>query len=62
MAEQHWDKVLVRRLIDQEGLTWEQAGMIVGIVAEERMKADLQGYARGFDDGYESRKRSTSKD
>lgn len=52
-ADQHWDQKLTGRLVEK-GLTWEQARVVVGIVAEERQTADHDGYVRGFNDGAES--------
>ncbi len=40
-----WDKALTQRLFIQ-GLTREQAGFVVGIVAEERQQAYLEGYPK----------------
>jgi hypothetical protein len=47
----HWDKEVTQQLI-QQGLTREQAGFVVGLVAEHRQTADMFGYTRGYTDGY----------
>ena len=46
-----WDKFVTIKLIEK-GFTREQAGIVVGLIAEERQVADLQGYQRGFNAGY----------
>jgi flagellar biosynthesis/type III secretory pathway protein FliH len=46
-----WDKEMIKKLVDS-GLSWEQASLAVGIIAEERQTAYLQGYARGHNDGF----------
>jgi hypothetical protein len=46
-----WDKELTQKLMDM-GFTRDQAGLVVGIVAEERQIADRQGYKRGYNDGH----------
>ncbi len=51
-----WDKRMAKRLTEL-GVTWEQAGLIVGIICEERMNADLQGYSRGYNRGYADAKK-----
>jgi hypothetical protein len=54
-----WDKLLTQKLCTA-GLSWEHARLVVGVVAEERMAADIQGYARGYDCGYvDGKARST---
>lgn len=53
----HWDQALAAKLI-QLGLTREQVGAVIGEVAEQRMNADREGYARGYNNGYEN---ATSK-
>lgn len=50
-APASWDKVLCEKLRSW-GVSREQAGLIVGEVAEQRQIADRQGYNRGFDSGY----------
>jgi hypothetical protein len=47
----HWDKEVTQQLM-QQGLTREQAGFVVGIIADRQQIADLQGYTRGYNDGY----------
>lgn len=46
-----WDKVTTIDLMTK-GLKWEQARMVVGIIAEQKQIADREGYKRGFDQGY----------
>ncbi len=48
--EKDWDKKLSGKL-REIGLTTEQIGAVIGIVAEERMRADLQGFERGYNSG-----------
>ena len=50
-APASWDKTLTVKLLSW-GVSREQAGLIVGEVAEQRQLADRQGYNRGFDSGY----------
>jgi hypothetical protein len=45
-----WDKRMVQTL-KKEGLTHAQAMIVVGIIAEERQKADREGYVRGYNNG-----------
>lgn len=46
-----WEKPLTLQLRNL-GLSWEQARMAVGIVAEQRQIADREGYVRGYNNGY----------
>lgn len=46
-----WDHELTQKLVSN-GLTREQAGFVIGIVAEQRQTADRQGYCRGYDNGW----------
>lgn len=45
-----WDKTFTQKLTSL-GISWEHARQVVGLVAEERMGADREGYTRGFNDG-----------
>jgi hypothetical protein len=47
----NWDKKLVVRL-KGAGFNHEQACMIVGVVADAKQQADLEGYARGYNSGF----------
>ncbi|RJQ30267.1 hypothetical protein C4565_00350 [Candidatus Parcubacteria bacterium] len=47
-----WDKKMTAKLV-QLGMEWETARKVVGIMTEERMNADQEGYKRGFNDGHE---------
>lgn len=47
----HWDQKLTAELVEK-GLTWEHARIVVGIIAEERQKADRDGYIRGYNNGF----------
>jgi hypothetical protein len=49
--QEAWDKLLASKLL-QDGLTFEQAMLVVGIVAEERQIADRDGYIRGYNNGF----------
>jgi hypothetical protein len=51
-----WDKEETQNLM-QLGLTFEQAKIAIGRIAEHRQIADLQGYKRGFDSGYNDAQR-----
>jgi hypothetical protein len=46
-----WDKEETQKLM-QLGLTFEQAKIAVGRIAEHRQVADRSGYSRGFDAGW----------
>lgn len=46
-----WDKKATAEL-QSLGLSWEHARIAVGVIAEHRQKADRDGYARGFNNGY----------
>lgn len=48
-----WSKEIAYKLRKEHGLTVEQAGTVVGIIAEERMNADRIGYKRGYNAGFE---------
>jgi hypothetical protein len=48
-----WDKNMVFHLKTSLGLSHENAMAVVGIIAEEKMNADFDGYKRGFNDGWE---------
>jgi len=50
--EPNWDKVVAAKL-RAAGFTQGQIGFAVGEIAEHRQIADLQGYIRGFNKGYE---------
>jgi len=50
-----WDKELAAKLRDQ-GLTQEQAGFVLGIVAEERQRADIIGYCKGINQNPDAKK------
>lgn len=54
----HWDKEVTRQLM-QQGLTREQAGFVVGVIAERQQIADLQGYTRGYNDGYAAARKAS---
>ncbi len=58
--EQHWDKRITGELL-KLGLNREQAGAVIGIIAEERQIADLNGYKRGFNSGYENAEEKLKK-
>lgn len=45
-------KQIIAKLINL-GLTHEQACFALGVVLDERMNADREGYIRGFNSGYE---------
>lgn len=47
--EKSWDKSLCVKLKDM-GLSHDICMRIIGLVAEERMSADLQGYKRGLEE------------
>lgn len=47
---EHWDKQIAPKLREQ-GLTTDQVGFCVGLLAEHRLQADREGYIRGFNDG-----------
>jgi hypothetical protein len=47
----HWDQKLTKELVDA-GLSWEHARIVVGIIAEQRLLADHEGYIRGYNDGF----------
>ena len=46
-----WDKEEVQKLVEL-GLTFEQAKIAIGRIAEHRQVADGEGYNRGFDAGW----------
>lgn len=46
-----WDKSFAKTLVDN-GLDWEKARIVVGLVAEQRQIADREGYTRGYNNGY----------
>jgi hypothetical protein len=46
-----WDKEETQKLM-QLGLTFEQAKIAIGRIAEHRQIADRAGYNRGFDMGW----------
>lgn len=46
-----WDKEETQKLIEL-GLTFEQAKIAIGRIAEHRQLADQFGYSRGFDAGW----------
>ena len=46
-----WDKEEVQKLVEL-GLTFEQAKIAIGRIAEHRQVADRAGYSRGFDAGW----------
>lgn len=56
----HWDKELTAKLISF-GFTREQAGVIVGEVAEHRQIADREGYRRGYLDGIDEAQEAIQK-
>ncbi len=47
----HWDKKITKQLLEL-GLNLEQAGAVIGIIAEERMANDHEGYVRGYNNGF----------
>jgi hypothetical protein len=51
-----WDKEEVQKLMEL-GLTFEQAKIAVGRIAEHRQVADRLGYGRGFDSDYNEAQR-----
>lgn len=46
-----WDRLAAAKLREQ-GLTQEQIGFVLGLLAEHRMRADSVGYERGYEDGH----------
>jgi hypothetical protein len=49
----HWDQAATKQLMD-EGLTWDHARVVVGILAEHRQIAWMDGVTRGFTGGHEA--------
>ena len=47
----HWDKIEAQKLREQ-GLTQEQIGFVIGLIAEHRMCSDQVGYNRGYNNGH----------
>lgn len=45
-----WDKIASQQLRSQ-GLTQDQIGFCIGLIAEHRMQSDREGYKRGFNSG-----------
>lgn len=61
MMEQHWDRSVADEL-RKHGLTQDQIGTVIGIVADHRMSEDHEGFKRGFDCGFaEARSRGVRK-
>ena len=52
LATSNWEGKATQELVAL-GLSWEHARIAVGLIAEHRQTADLQGYARGFNRGYD---------
>lgn len=46
-----WEKKLTKELTDN-GIEWEKARFVIGIIAEQRQIADREGYIRGYNIGY----------
>ena len=49
-----WNKEMTHKLVKEFGLTLEQARLVVGVMTDERQKADAAGYERGHSEGYVS--------
>jgi len=47
-----WQKIYVGKLVDS-GLSYEHAMIAMGVTCEQREKAYIQGYEKGFNDGME---------
>ncbi len=50
--EEHWDKKMTQKLVEL-GIVWQQARIVVGVIAEERQNADRIGYERGYNNGFD---------
>ena len=48
-----WDHKIAAKL-REEKLTQDQIGIVLGIISEQRMNSDLQGYKRGYNLGYDA--------
>lgn len=51
--EAGWDQKIAATL-RKEKLTQEQIGFVLGLISEQRMNSDLQGYKRGYNLGYDA--------
>jgi hypothetical protein len=47
-----WQKVFVNKLVKEIGLTHADAMQVLGLVCDERQKAYMQGYDKGYSDCY----------
>lgn len=47
----HWDQLVAQKL-RAVGLSQDQIGYVLGLLAEHRMQADQEGYKRGFEQGF----------
>ena len=47
-----WDKECAHQL-RSAGLNQDQIGIVIGIIAEHRQRADNQGFVRGYESGFE---------
>lgn len=48
-----WDHKIAAKL-REEKLTQDQIGFVLGLIAEQRMNSDFQGYKRGYNLGYDA--------
>jgi len=49
MERGEWQKKFVSELVEK-GFSYEHAMMAMGLACEERQKAYMQGYEKGYDD------------
>lgn len=46
-------------ILREAGLNQDQIGVVLGLIAEHRQTADMEGYQRGFDNGYKWKHKDT---
>ena len=55
-----WDRKVVQGFMEK-GFSHEQAMQVLGEVAEQRQRAYMQGYSKGFNDGAEMERQSKTE-